>query len=325
MLQRHADLDRSGFTVKWSQQQAKAKPALRINELRKTFEDRLLSNQSAGWSCFQTAWEVLAEIQPSPTDVFLWMDGVLPVNPVRWQGNGSSTDHVKLSIHGRPQNSAPRVIIKLQTFAAKFDRLSSSPPFKLSLEALLKHSEPALPLKQLFQAVAATVRLAVEGRSFADHQHLALAVADSLQVHHEDIASMLSLDKIGVLFQGEGGSWSRSKYLSQSLVKPEDEVQATHASSPQPHSTTPGACSEQDKGDAGERRSPILIALGSNVGDRLSCIEDACRALDAEPDIRIVRTSSLYETKAMYVEDQAPFLNGVCEVSAAESAVHGSR
>lgn len=65
-----------------------------------------------------------------------------------------------------------------------------------------------------------------------------------------------------------------------------------------------------------QTRPPILIALGSNVGDRLACIEEACRALDAEPDIRIVQTSSLYETKAMYVEDQAPFLNGVCEVSA---------
>ena len=56
------------------------------------------------------------------------------------------------------------------------------------------------------------------------------------------------------------------------------------------------------------------IALGSNVGDRLEMIEKACLALDQDPDIRLLRTSSLYETAPMYVEDQDPFLNGACEV-----------
>ncbi|KAI4808872.1 folic acid synthesis protein [Aureobasidium sp. EXF-8845] len=56
------------------------------------------------------------------------------------------------------------------------------------------------------------------------------------------------------------------------------------------------------------------IALGSNVGDRLDMIEKACLALDQDPDIKVTRTSSLYETEPMYVEDQARFLNGACEV-----------
>ena len=59
----------------------------------------------------------------------------------------------------------------------------------------------------------------------------------------------------------------------------------------------------------------VSIALGSNVGDRLKNIEQACLAMDAEPDLKIVRTSALYETEAMYVEDQDRFLNAVCEVS----------
>ena len=57
------------------------------------------------------------------------------------------------------------------------------------------------------------------------------------------------------------------------------------------------------------------IALGSNVGDRLNNIENACRELDADPDIRIVRTSPLYETNPMYVADQDFFLNGACKVT----------
>lgn len=58
-----------------------------------------------------------------------------------------------------------------------------------------------------------------------------------------------------------------------------------------------------------------FISLGSNVGDRLGLIEDACRALDAQDGIQICRTSGLWETKPMYVTNQEAFLNGACEVS----------
>lgn len=45
-------------------------------------------------------------------------------------------------------------------------------------------------------------------------------------------------------------------------------------------------------------------------------IEQACNAMESKGDIRILRTSSLWETKPMYVEDQGSFVNGACEVSA---------
>jgi 2-amino-4-hydroxy-6-hydroxymethyldihydropteridine diphosphokinase/dihydropteroate synthase len=63
------------------------------------------------------------------------------------------------------------------------------------------------------------------------------------------------------------------------------------------------------------------IALGSNVGDRLDMIEKACLALDQDPNIKVTRTSSLYETEPMYVEDQARFLNGACEVGVIQGRV----
>lgn len=44
-------------------------------------------------------------------------------------------------------------------------------------------------------------------------------------------------------------------------------------------------------------------------------IEQACNVMESQGDIHIVRTSSLWETKAMYVEDQGNFVNGACEVS----------
>lgn len=61
----------------------------------------------------------------------------------------------------------------------------------------------------------------------------------------------------------------------------------------------------------GRRRA--FVAFGSNVGDRVAMIEEGLRAME-DRKIKLVRTSSLWETEAMYVVNQGRFLNGVCEV-----------
>jgi 2-amino-4-hydroxy-6-hydroxymethyldihydropteridine diphosphokinase/dihydropteroate synthase len=43
-------------------------------------------------------------------------------------------------------------------------------------------------------------------------------------------------------------------------------------------------------------------------------IEQACKRMEASGHVKILQTSSLYETKAMYVLDQDNFVNGACEV-----------
>ncbi|TQN67612.1 Folic acid synthesis protein fol1, partial [Colletotrichum shisoi] len=55
------------------------------------------------------------------------------------------------------------------------------------------------------------------------------------------------------------------------------------------------------------------IALGSNLGDRVAWIERACAEMDRR-NIKVKRTSSLWETEPMYVLEQDRFVNGVCEV-----------
>ncbi|KAF2964902.1 hypothetical protein GQX73_g8676 [Xylaria multiplex] len=55
------------------------------------------------------------------------------------------------------------------------------------------------------------------------------------------------------------------------------------------------------------------IALGSNLGDRIAMIEQACLEMEAR-GIKLKRTSSLWETEPMYVIEQDRFVNGVCEV-----------
>ena len=56
-----------------------------------------------------------------------------------------------------------------------------------------------------------------------------------------------------------------------------------------------------------------MIALGSNIGDRVSMIEQACEKMQSQ-GIAVKATSLLYETAPMYVKDQEAFYNGVCEV-----------
>lgn len=58
----------------------------------------------------------------------------------------------------------------------------------------------------------------------------------------------------------------------------------------------------------------VFLALGSNLGERLKAINDAVAELDKR-GLKVTRTSSLYQSAPMYVEDQPTFLNGVCQVS----------
>ncbi|KAF2268651.1 folic acid synthesis protein-like protein [Lojkania enalia] len=64
-----------------------------------------------------------------------------------------------------------------------------------------------------------------------------------------------------------------------------------------------------------------FIALGSNLGDRVAMIEKACKEMDSSEAIRVLRTSSLWETQAMYVLDQDRFVNGVCEIETSLSPI----
>eukprot|EP00435_Cladocopium_sp_Y103_P053358 s75_g17.t1 len=53
------------------------------------------------------------------------------------------------------------------------------------------------------------------------------------------------------------------------------------------------------------------VALGSNVGDRLRHLSRSIKSLVQLEGVQLLRTSSLYSTKAQYVSDQPAFLNAV--------------
>jgi 2-amino-4-hydroxy-6-hydroxymethyldihydropteridine diphosphokinase len=60
----------------------------------------------------------------------------------------------------------------------------------------------------------------------------------------------------------------------------------------------------------------IFLGLGSNIGDRTANINRAGRLLGEVPGVRVVRMSSLVETKPVGYEDQPDFINGVIEIKA---------
>ena len=76
---------------------------------------------------------------------------------------------------------------------------------------------------------------------------------------------------------------------------------------------------EMRRSGTGEMSERAYIALGSNVGDRLSYLRRALKALKEHPEIRLSALSSVYETKPVGLTEQADFLNMVAAVDTALS------
>ena len=68
-------------------------------------------------------------------------------------------------------------------------------------------------------------------------------------------------------------------------------------------------------------RHRAYLALGGNLGYRIKMIESAIREM-SDRGLTVLRTSALYETKPMYLENQEAFINGTCEVCSTDVAAH---
>lgn len=68
--------------------------------------------------------------------------------------------------------------------------------------------------------------------------------------------------------------------------------------------------------------SRAFLSLGSNLGDRLSYLRSAARALGRGPSMELVAVSKVYETEPVEVEEQQPeYLNCVAELRSGLPAV----
>lgn len=57
-----------------------------------------------------------------------------------------------------------------------------------------------------------------------------------------------------------------------------------------------------------------VLGIGSNLGDRLDTLQRAVDLLNAEPGIRVTRSSRIFETEPVGGVDQPEFLNAVLEI-----------
>ena len=62
-------------------------------------------------------------------------------------------------------------------------------------------------------------------------------------------------------------------------------------------------------------RATVYVGVGSNMGDRLENLRAAVGDLARSPDVRVVRSSSVYETAPVGGPEQGDFLNAVVEIS----------
>ncbi|CAI8299417.1 MAG: 2-amino-4-hydroxy-6-hydroxymethyldihydropteridinepyrophosphokinase [Opitutia bacterium UBA7350] len=63
-----------------------------------------------------------------------------------------------------------------------------------------------------------------------------------------------------------------------------------------------------------------FVAFGSNVGDRLETMREALRLLTADGKTRRMKTSPVYQNRAVGMGDADPFLNAVVEFKTALDA-----
>lgn len=167
-------------------------------------------------------------------------------------------------------------------------------------------------INSILNDINSAVRPILQAEQFESCYDVAHRVASVLINDRQMFANLADVNRIDVRVRFR--TWKDDKPLPWSVGTATEFHPSSHVNE---HVENNGLKSVEDSQNFVERPRPedrVFIALGSNVGDRLGNIEQACREMDDETDIRITRTSALYETEPMYVQDQERFLNGACMV-----------
>jgi 2-amino-4-hydroxy-6-hydroxymethyldihydropteridine diphosphokinase len=132
--------------------------------------------------------------------------------------------------------------------------------------------------------------------------HVRIPMRRPVPTHDGDCLFMkIQHFRAGISYRS-GQTSSKSSFRSEAQ-SPKPELNAAHTTSAVPSDT-----------DTYSYR--VYLAVGSNLGDRYHNIRTALRLLSLDDDnIRVVRTSFLYDTEPMYVTDQPAFLNGAVEIA----------
>jgi len=69
----------------------------------------------------------------------------------------------------------------------------------------------------------------------------------------------------------------------------------------------------EEKDKSKNKKVDVYLSLGSNVGDRENNLRKAVDLISSNPNINVVKVSSIYETEPMYLKDQNSFYNVVLQ------------
>lgn len=179
-----------------------------------------------------------------------------------------------------------------------------------------------------FREVVEAVSNHVESSSYKTVEAFVVSVAqvacqfgiEKVTVRAEKPSAITFADAAGVEVTRTKEYFERNKDVVINGV----ETNRNYIHSPLPETKTPSPNSEPQQSlfpESGVENQPdggvhrVYLAFGSNTGDTVNNVETALDELKKKPGIvKIVQTSSLYESEPMYVQDQDKFLNGVVEI-----------
>lgn len=316
-IQRKVGLKSSEFKLKLDSKDHISTLGLDSEELRSLFMNALEKASTGALQSVSSALQSVVETLPNNSELAFWMlrrDHHL--GPAFITGKGVTIYFYNYGSESRSSSGNAITIVApgIRDLPFHVDQPSSSEETLLSLWVQFvgtppRETQPSVDencmsqIENVMRICLDKVKSVLSSNKFGDLSQLTDRVAALLVDQNDDYSDIIDVYKIRIKSRIHVRDRGRFRQIASAHAS--FSKSALSGSNKSPDVTNDGQ---------GQITDRIFIALGSNLGDRLRNIEEACRNMDDIPNTRILRTSALYETAPMYVEDQGSFLNGVCEV-----------
>ena len=325
VLKEKTGLDRYGFNIQLRNKDASPSSQLSTQRIQATIENALQTSNARGISCVHDSFRKLVESVPHAQTVKLLCQHDDPRLPETTDFNVEPDSFGGVKFQADKNRSTQRwvefVTINLPAISdlpCHLYGLQEDPGLRASFrvtifgtpledETPVQGTDAASQALPLLRAVYETVTPLLNSTEFSSTKAVSIEMASTLMEKRELFEIFIHVQKIRVR--------TDLRRDGRIIGRATGHVRFGEGASTESKVGNIEASGHPDDSD-GTSSDSVFVALGSNVGDRLQNIENACEEIDAEPGICVLRTSALYETDPMYVEDQNSFLNGACEVSA---------
>jgi 2-amino-4-hydroxy-6-hydroxymethyldihydropteridine diphosphokinase len=130
-----------------------------------------------------------------------------------------------------------------------------------------------------------------------------LAISEQSNLNVRNMSYQKPMKQLNFLFRSKNNCYNRGRQGRIISLSSKKIISYRHLTT-----------KSEDYGARSSYKYQVYLAVGSNLGDRFHNIRTALRLLTFDSNVRLIRTSFLYETKPMYVTDQRRFLNGAIEI-----------